>query len=97
MGKYAFAALFFEKIKKLWYNILKNEQRRQIMNQKIIYAKWLAIALRKRGHQIVKTEVNPTKPQFDIWYFNYTPELDKDIGELTALKKDKEYEEHVNP
>lgn len=87
MGKYAFAALFFEKIKKLWYNILKNEQRRQIMNQKIIYAKWLAIALRKRGHQIVKTEVNPAKPQFDIWYFDYTPELDKDIGELTSAKR----------
>ena len=33
MGKYVFAALFFEKIKQLWYNILKNDQRRQIMNQ----------------------------------------------------------------
>lgn len=57
------------------------------MDEKIIYAKWLAIALRQRDHKIIKIKINSAKPQFDIWYFDYTPKLNKDIGEIIALKK----------
>lgn len=45
------------------------------MKEKVIYMPWVAAELRKQGFPIVRTEVNPSKPQFDCYIFEETPEL----------------------
>lgn len=37
--------------------------------EKVIYAKWLAVELRKRGCRILEVRVNPHYPQYDCWVF----------------------------
>ena len=48
-----------------------------------VFTRRLAIKLRERGFQIVKTEVNSKKPEFDIYCFEDTEELRKAVDELT--------------
>ena len=50
--------------------------------EKRIYAKWLAYELRKQGFQIIRTEVNEHYPQFDVFVFKFTPELDEALDKL---------------
>lgn len=52
------------------------------MAEKIIYSKWVAYELRKKGFPIVRTEINPNKPQFDCWVFEETAEM---LEALTRL------------
>lgn len=54
------------------------------MNEYKIYSRWLAYELRKRGFNIIRTEINKTHPQFDVWVFKDTAELHKTIVELTS-------------
>lgn len=54
------------------------------MAEKIIYTRWLAVELRRQGFPILRTEVNPNRPQFDCWVFEETAEL---ISALLALTK----------
>lgn len=52
------------------------------METKIIYSKRIAIELRQRGFEILETQVNQYKPQFDCWVFEATPELFKALDEI---------------
>lgn len=45
------------------------------MKEFIVYAKWIAYELRKRGFRIIKTTVNPTRPEYDCWIFEESPEM----------------------
>lgn len=53
------------------------------MPEKKIYTKWLAYKLRTLGHKIIRTEVNPEHPEFDVWVFVDTPKLQNDLTNLT--------------
>lgn len=54
------------------------------MKEKIIYTRWVAYELRKKGFPIVRVEINPNKPQFDCWVFDETAEL---LQALLAITK----------
>lgn len=43
--------------------------------KKEIYSMKMATYLRKLGFQIENVEVNPYKPEFNMWIFQDTPEL----------------------
>lgn len=45
------------------------------MINKEIYSMKMATYLRKLGFKIVSVEVNPYKPEFNMWVFEDTPEL----------------------
>lgn len=53
------------------------------MEEKVIYAKWLAYELRKQGFKLIRTDINENFPQFNTYVFEFTPELDKAIAALT--------------
>ena len=53
------------------------------MEEKVIYAKWLALELRKQGFKLIRTDVNENFPQYDTYVFKFTPELDEAIAALT--------------
>ena len=55
--------------------------------EKVIYSKWLALALRKEGFKLIGTGINENFPQFDTYIFEYTAELDKAIGRLTNSRR----------
>lgn len=40
------------------------------VKEKIIYTKWVAFELRKKGFPIKRVQINPNKPQFDCWVFD---------------------------
>ena len=42
------------------------------MKETIVYMPWIAFKLRAMGFQILRTEINPHKPQFDIYVFEDT-------------------------
>lgn len=54
------------------------------MAEKIIYSKWVAYELRKQGFPIVRTEINPNKPQFDCWVFAATDEMLRAFTQITS-------------
>ena len=41
----------------------------------IIYMPYVAAALRDLGFKLIKTTANIKKPQFDVYWFEDTPEL----------------------
>ncbi len=45
------------------------------MNEKKIFSKRMALYLRQHGCKIIKTEPNIYKPQFDVYIFKDTPDL----------------------
>lgn len=55
--------------------------------EKVIYTKWLALALRKEGFKLLRTGINENFPQFDTYIFEDSAELDIAIGRLTNSKK----------
>lgn len=52
-------------------------------NEKKIFNRRLALALRKRGFEIIKTEPNFYKPEFDVYIFNDSAELQLALTEIT--------------
>lgn len=48
-----------------------------------IYTRWLAVALRKQGFKILRTEVNKFHPQFDVYVFEDSQELQEAMLALT--------------
>lgn len=54
-----------------------------------IYTKWLAYELRKQGFRIVRTEINPNHPEYDVWVFENSTDLQIAISYLTNSKKRK--------
>ena len=63
-------------------NIDKNE----VKNIRV-FSRKVAIELRQKGHNIVKTEPNFNKPQFDVYYFEDTPQLRKDFADEIKVVK----------
>lgn len=57
------------------------------MNEKIIYSKWLAYELRKLGFKIIRTDINPNFPQFDVYVFEDSPRLLQEMSRLTAERR----------
>lgn len=55
------------------------------MNTKIfkVYMNWLAYELRQEGFPIIRTEINPKKPQFDVYVFKDTELLREAITRIT--------------
>lgn len=53
------------------------------MNEKVIYSKWLAYELRKLGFKILRTDINPNFPQYDVYIFEETPRLLQELSRLT--------------
>lgn len=47
-----------------------------------IFSRAIAIELRKRGFKIIKTEPNYKKPEFDVYFFENTPEFIKVLNEI---------------
>lgn len=52
-----------------------------------IYTRWLAFALRKQGFKIIGTDINEYHPQFDVWLFEDSPELQAAISKLSKNHK----------
>lgn len=57
------------------------------MKTKTIFTRKLAYELRLRGHSIVAVKPNPYKPEFNVWIFEDSDRLEKDLTEIT--KNDK--------
>lgn len=55
-------------------------------NEKKIFNRRLALELRKRGFNIIKTEPNFYKPEFDVYIFQDSGELQRALTELTQNK-----------
>lgn len=51
-------------------------------NEKKIFNRKLALELRKKGCEIIRTEPNRTKPHFDVYVFSDTPKLHKALDEV---------------
>lgn len=54
------------------------------MKEKVIYSKWLAYELRKRGFPIVRTDINPNFPQFYCWVFEDSGEFNRAFVDLVS-------------
>ncbi len=59
------------------------------MNDKlyIIYMPRVAAALRDLGFKLIKTTANIKKPQYDVYWFEDTPELRAAIPQAAAIAK----------
>ena len=61
------------------------------MKIKKIYTKKMAVYLRERGFKILGTEVNPNKPEFDVYLFENTPDFEaamlEYVGKFCSDKK----------
>ena len=55
-------------------------------NEKKIFNRRLALELRKRGFEIICTEPNFYKPEFDVYIFNNSVELQSALTEITQSK-----------
>lgn len=55
-------------------------------NEKKIFNRRLALALRKKGFEIIKTEPNFYKPEFDVYIFKNSVELQSALTEITQKK-----------
>lgn len=51
-------------------------------NEKKIFNRKLALALREKGCEIIRTEPNKLKPQFDVYIFIDTPMLHEALDEV---------------
>lgn len=52
-----------------------------------IYAKWLALALRRQGFRIIRTEINENYPQYDTYVFENSVDLQIAITCLTKKSR----------
>ena len=59
------------------------------MNEYIVYMPYIATELRKEGFNIIRTEVNPHKPQFECYVFENTPEFIKAFTRITSQSKSR--------
>lgn len=52
-----------------------------------IYTRWLAYELRTRGFKFKRTEVNRNFPQYIVWIFENSKELQETLTALTKAKQ----------
>ncbi|AMQ05907.1 hypothetical protein [Sporosarcina psychrophila] len=55
---------------------------------KEIFTKWLAMELMQAGHDLFKVVPNKKNPQYNVYVFVNTNELDMDIPLMTKAKHD---------
>ncbi len=55
------------------------------MDEKTIYAKWLATKLIRAGFPVVRIEKNPSNPRLNCWVFAATPEFELAFVNLANL------------
>lgn len=53
----------------------------------VIYAKWLALALRKQGFRLIRTDINENYPQYDTYVFEDNEDLQIAISQLTKKSR----------
>lgn len=66
---------------------------------KKVYTKKLAYELRRMGHKIVMTQVNPNKPNLDVYIFAEDEKFNEDFGiavERTRNPELKRKQELIN-
>ena len=56
-------------------------------NEKKIFNRRLALELRKKGFNIIKTEPNFYKPEFNVYIFKNSVELQSALTELTQKNR----------
>lgn len=61
-------------------------KKSNMTNEKKIFNRRLALELRKRGFDIIKTEPNFYKPEFNVYIFQDSGELQLALTELTQCK-----------
>ena len=52
-----------------------------------IYTRWLAYELRKLGFKIISTDINEYHPEYTVWIFENSPELQAAIPKLNRQHK----------
>lgn len=52
-----------------------------------IYTRWLAVALRREGFKMLKTDVNEYHPKYDVYIFEDSPSLQAAITRITNSRK----------
>lgn len=48
--------------------------------EKIIYSKKLALYLRKQGFELLRTDINENFPQFNVFIFKDSPDMQRAIN-----------------
>lgn len=73
---------------------LRMKQQKDIMTNKIIYTRRIAMKLIEAGNIPAGTMPNPSKPEFLTWIFAETPKFSNDLakilGERPARARDEE-------
>lgn len=54
-----------------------------------IYTRWLAYELRKLGFKILGTDINEYHPEYTVWLFEDSEELQHAIPNLTKQRKQR--------
>lgn len=57
------------------------------MKEKIIYMPQVARQLREMGFKLLRTEIHPRKPQYDVYVFEETAELLRALTAITQSSK----------
>ena len=52
-----------------------------------IFSKWLAYELRVQGFRMIRTDVNKNYPQYDVWVFENSTDLQLAIRCLTTNRQ----------
>ena len=52
-----------------------------------IYTRWLAVELRKLGFKIIGTDINEYHPEYTVWLFEDSKELQAAIPNLNKTHK----------
>lgn len=66
------------------------------MKTKKIFTRRLAVYLRKKGFKIIDTMVNSNKPEYDIYLFEDTAELQEAIAEFMQMLMEEKQKEKMN-
>lgn len=56
-------------------------------NEFTIFSRWLAYELRMQGFRFIRMEVNRNYPQFNVWVFEDSAELQMAIKQLTTNRQ----------
>lgn len=45
------------------------------MEEFVVYTRRIAYELRKQGFRILRTDINPSHPQYECWVFEASPKM----------------------
>lgn len=58
---------------------------------KCIYTRWIAVKLVEQGFKIVRVGVNEWHPQYETYFFYYTPEFKAALDAITKSKSKSKF------